>query len=134
MPKITTGPITHEQLYDEARFIQETLAEAGVRAISVCCAFGVDVDDPIFAKEIPIEVDGLSDFLRRHEEAGTFRFGLANISLTCAYEGLEFFFGNDDEVFCQGDESPQFRSVYQRWASRYPFTWPPLAPVPPEAE
>lgn len=134
MPHLSTGPISHDQLYDEAVHIQETLQVAGVRAISVCCAFGVDVDHPIFARSIPIEVAGLSDFLRRHEDAGAFRLGLTNITLTYEYEGLKFFFGNDEDVFCEGEESPMLRGVRQRWASRYPFPWLPIEPDPPEPE
>ena len=104
---ISTGEIDHDQLYEEARFIQEVLAGAGVRTVSVCCAFGVDPEHPLFAKEIQVEVDRLAAYLRRHEDAETFRLGQTNITLTYHYEGLKFSFGNDNDIFCAGEESPQ---------------------------
>jgi hypothetical protein len=122
MVTLSTGPIDHDQLYEETRYIQEVLADAGVRMVSVCCAFGVDVDHPLFARDFQVEVGRLTDYLRRHEGAGTLRLGLTNITLTYDYGGLKFYFGNDYDVFCEGQESPQLRGVRQRWASRYPFS------------
>ncbi len=119
--ELTTGAIGHEELYDEARFIQEILTGAGVKSVLVCCAFGVDVDHPLFAKDIAVETARLADYLRSQEEAGTFRLGITNITLTTDLEAPEFSFGNDDELYCQGEDSPLFDRVRQRWTSRYPF-------------
>ena len=120
--KLYTGEITHSGLYGESRFIQDVLAKAGVQTIDVCCAFGVDVDHPLFAKTIEVEVSKLSDCLRQHEDAGAFRLGHTNISLTYDFDhvGLKFSFGNDNDIFCEGNDSPGLRDILKRWQRRYP--------------
>jgi hypothetical protein len=128
MLKLSTGEIKHEHLYGESRFIEKTLHDAGVRSLSVCCAFGVDPDHPLFGKEIPIEIATLCDFLGGQEEAGFFHLGWTNITLMYDYEALKFSFGNDGEIFCEGEESPELQAVRQRWASLYPFPWLPSQP------
>lgn len=122
MVTLSTGPINHDQLYDEARYIQGVLSNAGVRTVCICCAAGVDVNHPLFAKDVQMVVGKLTEFLRRHEDAETFRFGWTNITLTYDDVGLKFYFGNDDDIFCEGEESPELSSVRERWASRYPFS------------
>ncbi len=121
MVTLSTGLIDHGQLYDEARYIQEVLVGAGVKTVSICCAFGVDVDHPLFAKNVQVEIGRLTEFLRRHEDAETFHLGSVNITLTYDYKGLKFYFGNDCDVFCEGEESPQLSDVRERWAMRYPL-------------
>ncbi len=120
MLRLTTGPIDHQQLHEEAHFIQDFLAGAGARVVSVCCGTGVHVDHPLFARDVTIEVGGLSDYLLGHEKSGAFRFGQTNISLTHDEIGLEFSFGNDDDIFCEGEESPGLVRVHDRWSLRYP--------------
>ena len=121
--KLYTGEITHSGLYEESRFIQDVLAKAGVQTIDVCCAFGVDVDHPLLAKNIEgRDVRRLSDYLRHHEATGAFRLGHTNISLTYDFDqvGLKFRFGNDNDIFCEGNESSALRDVLKRWKLRYP--------------
>jgi hypothetical protein len=119
MPKLNTGPIDHDQLYDEVRFIQEILAGAGVRTVTVCCAFGVEVDHPLFAKLVRVRVEKLAAYLRGHEASGAFHFGQTNITLTTELQALEFFIGNDHDIFCEGEDSEPLRQVSRRWAGRY---------------
>ena len=120
--KLYTPEISHSSLYEESRFIQDVLTNAGVQTIYVSCAFGVDVDHPLFGKNIEVEVSKLSDHLRQHEDTGAFRLGHTNISLTYDFDqvGLKFSFGNDDDIFCEGNDSPGLRDIVKRWQRRYP--------------
>jgi hypothetical protein len=120
--KLYTGEISHSNLYEESRYMEDVLTGAGVQTIYVCCAFGVDVDHPLFAKDVEVEVSKLSDYLRHHEATGAFRLGHTNISLTYDFDqfGLKFSFGNDNDIFCEGNESSALRDVLKRWKLRYP--------------
>lgn len=121
MHELHVGPFTHERLWREVKEMAVSLAQAGVRNLSVTFAFGADPELPLFGVPVPVATDRLPEYIRGLEADGMCRLGRSNITIERAGRdgvsaGVEVFSANDDDIYFFGEEGPLLAEVRDRWA------------------